>query len=80
MPPSTKGGSGMNSPEQMVEALTDMLSKLIVGGGKSQADFDLDAFTARVMKKDQYRAAVHVDRDRKCFLIQGDHGGMALYV
>jgi len=51
---STKGGSGMNSPEQMVEALTDMLSKLIVGGGKSQADFDLDAFTARVMKKDQY--------------------------
>ena len=39
----------------MVEALTDMLSKLIVGG-KSQADFDLDAFTARVMRKDQYRA------------------------
>ena len=48
----------MNSPEKMVEALTDMLSNLIAG--KSQADFDLDAFTARVMKKNQYRK-VHED-------------------
>ena len=30
-----------------------MFLQLIVG--KSQADFDLDAFTARVMKKNQYR-------------------------
>ena len=52
-PVPTASTSGLNSPEQMVEALTDMLSKLIVG--KSQAEFDLDAFTVRVMKKNQYR-------------------------
>ena len=48
------GGLNVNSAEQMVEALTDMLSKLIVGKSPT-TEFDLDAFTARVMKRDQYR-------------------------
>ena len=54
----TSAKKSMNSPEKMVEALTDMLSNLIAG--KSQADFDLDGFTPRVMKKNQYRE-VHED-------------------
>jgi hypothetical protein len=42
-----------NAADNVVEALTDIFNKLLTT--QSSAEFDLDLFTAKVMKKDQYR-------------------------